>query len=100
ERPNLMCLFVLIDIRHEAQAIDMEFINWLGENDIPFSIIFTKSDKLKDTEAMHNVEKYKEKLLETWNALPEIFITSAEKNLGRKEVLEYISSINKEAGSI
>lgn len=100
ERPNLFCLFVLIDIRHEPQTIDLEFIDWLGENDIPFALIFTKSDKLKETEVAPKVENYKTKLLETWNALPEIFITSSAKNLGKSEILDYIDKINKEAGSM
>lgn len=100
ERPNLFCLFVLIDIRHEPQTIDLEFIDWLGENDIPFALIFTKSDKLKDTEVARSIENYKAKLLETWNALPEIFITSSPKNLGKNEILGYIGKINKEAGSM
>lgn len=94
KRPNLYNLFVLIDIRHEPQLVDLEFIEWLGINGVPFSIVFTKSDKLKPEEIEPNVQKYKETLLEKWNELPEIFITSAESFSGKSEILKYINNIN------
>lgn len=94
-RPNLYCLFVLIDIRHEPQPIDLEFIEWLGMSDIPFAIIFTKSDKLKPEEIEPTVQKYKDTLLENWESLPAIFVTSAPDFSGREEILGYINSINK-----
>ena len=94
KRPNLYNLFVLIDIRHEPQHIDLEFIEWLGINGVPFSIVFTKSDKLKPEEIEPNVQKYKEALLEKWNELPEIFITSASGFSGKSEILGYINHIN------
>lgn len=94
KRPNLYNLFVLIDIRHEPQLVDLEFIEWLGINGVPFSIVFTKSDKLKPEEIEPKVQKYKETLLEKWNELPELFITSAESFSGKTEILKYINDIN------
>ena len=84
-RKNLVNLFVLVDSRHSAQKIDLEFIEWCGENGIPFSIVFTKADKLKGNAATANVEKYKEELLKTWEDLPETYLTSAEKKEGGDE---------------
>jgi GTP-binding protein len=95
EREQLTNLFVLIDSRHEPQKIDLEFMEWLGENGVPFSIVFTKMDKQSVTRGNENVENYKAKLLESWEELPPIFLTSAEKFLGRDEVLNYIEGINK-----
>jgi len=95
EREALTSLFVLVDSRHEPQKIDLEFMEWLGENGIPFSIIFTKLDKLSTTKGKDNLSAYQQKLLETWEELPPIFVTSSEKNKGREEVLDYIESINK-----
>lgn len=92
-REQLTNLFVLIDSRLEPQKIDLEFINWLGENGIPFSIIFTKADKLGPMRLKENVENYKAKLLETWEELMPIFVTSSEKQTGRDEVLNYIEEI-------
>ena len=89
-------MFVLIDIRHDPQVIDREFIDWLGQSNIPFSIIFTKADKLGPVKAKMNAEAYMSKLEDTWEILPPYFITSAEKKLGRDEVLDYIDRINKE----
>ena len=86
----------LIDIRHDPQVIDREFIDWLGQSNIPFSIIFTKADKLGPVKAKMNAEAYMSKLEDTWEILPPYFITSAEKKLGRDEVLDYIDRINKE----
>ena len=95
KRKQLISAFVLIDIRHEPQPIDLDFMQWLGENMIPFSIIFTKADKLKPNAIKTHVEDYKLKLLETWEEMPTYFITSSTKKLGQKEVLQYIDSINK-----
>ncbi len=94
-REQLSNLFVLIDCRHEPQKIDVEFLSWLGENGIPFSIVFTKADKLSYSRLRENVEAYQQKLLETWEELPPIFVTSTEKKNGREELLDYIDSINK-----
>ena len=95
QRENLQCLFVLIDSRHEAQEIDLNFMEWLGLSQIPFSIVFTKTDKLKPSELEENLNKYKEKLLETWEELPPVFITSAETGEGTTEILDYIGNVNK-----
>lgn len=96
QREQLVNVFVLVDIRLEPQKIDLEFIDWLGVSGIPFSIVFTKADKLSATKANQNVEAYKQKLLETWEELPPMFLTSAEKKQGRDEVLDYITAINQE----
>ena len=95
-RQALVSLFVLIDCRHEPQQIDLEFMEWLGENEIPFAIVFTKADKLSKSKLTINVDNYKQKLLETWAELPPIFVTSAEKGLGEAEVISYIEGINRE----
>lgn len=95
QREQLVNVFVLIDVRLEAQKIDLEFINWLGSSSVPFAIVFTKADKLGPVKAQANVEAYKKKLGETWEELPPIFLTSSEKKIGRDEVLGYIDSINK-----
>lgn len=94
-REELTCLFVLIDCRHDPQPIDIEFMEWLGENGIPFSIIFTKIDKLSKSRLSENLKAYRDKLFETWEELPPIFITSSEKGQGRAELLGYIDQINK-----
>ena len=94
-RKNLVNLFVLIDVRHTPQKIDIEFIEWCGENGIPFSIIFTKSDKLKPNAVLKNVENYKNELLKTWEGLPEIYITSAEKKEGTEAILSFIAKTNE-----
>lgn len=95
EREALTCLFVLIDSRHEPQKIDLEFMEWLGENGIPFALVFTKTDKLSRSKCVENINRYKEELLKTWEELPPVFETSSEKKLGRTEILDYIESINK-----
>ncbi|NCT17623.1 MAG: YihA family ribosome biogenesis GTP-binding protein [Flavobacteriaceae bacterium CG_4_8_14_3_um_filter_34_10] len=95
QREQLVCAFVLIDSRHEPQVVDLEFLEWMGENDIPFGIIFTKADKVKPKALERNIETYKVKLLETWTEIPTYFITSATNNLGREELLKYIDHINK-----
>ncbi|WP_046743739.1 ribosome biogenesis GTP-binding protein YihA/YsxC [Kordia zhangzhouensis] len=97
KRRQLVCGFVLVDIRHEPQKIDMEFMQWLGENQIPFCIIFTKADKLRPSQIDKHIAKYREKLLEdVWEEMPQYFITSSSKAMGRDEVLEYINQINEE----
>jgi len=94
-REQLTCLFLLIDSRHEPQKIDLEFIEWLGENGVPFAIVFTKLDKLTHAIGKSNIQAYKNKLLEQWEELPVIFQTSSEKGLGKIELLGYIEGINK-----
>ena len=96
QREQLVNVFVLVDIRLEPQQIDLEFIDWLGQSGVPFAIVFTKADKLTANKANQSVEAYKKKLLETWEKLPPVFLTSAEKKLGRDEVLDYIEQINRE----
>ena len=96
QREQLINVFVLIDIRHDPQTIDVEFINWLGQSSIPFSIVFTKADKLGTQRCAANAANYMKKLEETWEELPPYFITSAEKKIGRDEVLDYIDQINKQ----
>ncbi|TXG38581.1 ribosome biogenesis GTP-binding protein YihA/YsxC [Seonamhaeicola maritimus] len=93
-RQQLVCGFVLIDIRHKPQPIDQEFMQLLGENGIPFSIIFTKADKLKPKAIDNYVNDYKTILLETWEEMPRYFITSSSKGIGKDDVLEYIDSLN------
>ena len=92
-REQLVCLFVLIDCRHEAQKIDLEFMRWLGENGIPFAIVFTKGDKVGRVRLAENVQAYKERLLEDWEELPPVFVTSSETKSGREELTEYIEGI-------
>ncbi|MDR1592375.1 MAG: ribosome biogenesis GTP-binding protein YihA/YsxC [Prevotellaceae bacterium] len=92
-RTQLVNLFVLIDSRLEPQKIDLEFMEWLGISGVPFSIVFTKSDKQSNRRLMENLDVYKKKLLETWETLPPVFVTSAEKKTGREELLDYIDSI-------
>lgn len=94
-REQLTCLFVLLDCRHSPQKIDIEFMEWLGENGIPFAIIFTKTDKISKGRLAENTAVYKEKLLETWEELPPILFSSSEKKEGRDEILNYIEEINQ-----
>ncbi len=94
-REQLVSLFVLVDSRHEPQTIDLEFMQWLGENGIPFAIIFTKVDKLTRQQQQQNIDRYKDCLLEKWEELPPMFITSSEKNIGGEEILQYIETINQ-----
>ena len=94
-RQQLCNLFVLVDSRHAPQKIDLEFMNWLGEQQIPFSIVFTKADKQGRMRLQENVEAYKQVLLETWEELPPIFVTSSEKKEGGEELLAYIDEINR-----
>lgn len=95
DREAMTLLFVLIDCRHEPQKIDLEFFQWLGENGVPFSIIFTKADKLTKGALASNIEAYKKRLLEDWEELPPVFITSSETSLGREDILQYITQINE-----
>ncbi|MDO6819959.1 ribosome biogenesis GTP-binding protein YihA/YsxC [Zobellia sp. 1_MG-2023] len=95
KREQLVCAFVLVDIRHEPQKIDMEFMEWLGENGIPFCIIFTKADKLKPNAIEKNVNSYITELLNgVWEEAPKYFITSSSKGYGRDDVLDFIENIN------
>ena len=98
QREQLVNVFVLVDIRLKPQAIDLEFINWLGLSGIPFSIIFTKADKLAKTKTTAVASEWMKSLEETWETLPPYFITSSENKSGRDEVLDYIDSINKTIG--
>ena len=95
DREQMTCLFVLIVCRHEPQKIDMEFMQWLGENGVPFCMVFTKIDKLGPVRLKENIAAYKERMMETWEELPPIFETSSEKKVGRTELLDYIEMINK-----
>jgi GTP-binding protein len=90
KRENLYCLFVLVDSRHEPQKIDMEFINWLGEKEVPFALIFTKCDKLGKNKLAQNISAYKEELLKDWEELPPIFLSSAEDGTGKEDILSFI----------
>jgi GTP-binding protein len=99
ERPTLINLFVLIDSRHEPQKIDLEFMEWLGESGIPFSMVFTKIDKLKSNQLNKNLKIYNTKMLETWAELPMQFSTSAESGAGKAEILSYIGQINNKLQS-
>ena len=99
-RSQMTLLFLLIDSRHAPQKIDLEFIEWLGENGVPFAIIFTKADKLGLQRQRENVERYLARLSEQWEELPPHFVTSSEKGLGRDEVLGYIEQINKSLAQI
>ena len=94
ERKELVLLFVLLDCRHEPQKIDLEFIQWLGEEGVPFALVFTKADKLSKGRLAANVEAYKAKLREEWEELPPIFVPSSEERMGRDELLGYIEEIN------
>lgn len=96
-REQLICAFVLVDIRHEPQKIDLEFIEYLGESEIPFCIIFTKADKIGKNVIQKNVAAYKKNLLaNNWEEMPQYFVTSSESTLGKDEVLNYIDSVNQE----
>ena len=96
DRKNLVNLFVLVDSRHKPQKIDMEFMEWLGEAQVPFSIVFTKTDKLGTTKLKLAIDEYKEEMLKTWAEMPSYFITSAEKKSGRSELIEYLDELNQQ----
>lgn len=96
KRQQLVLGFVLIDCRHEPQPIDLEFMEWMGQSQIPFSIIFTKADKLKPNALTRNLEVYTQKMLETWEEMPQYFVTSSSNGDGRDELLGYINQINSD----
>jgi len=95
KRKQLVCSFVLVDSRHEPQKIDLEFMEFLGENGIPFCIVFTKTDKLNRSTLPKNIENYKKIMLNTWEELPPYFITSSTNKAGKEEVLKFIDNVNK-----
>jgi GTP-binding protein len=99
EREQMTNLFLLIDSRHEPQKIDMEFMEWLGENGVPFAIVFTKADKLGGGKLRMNINAYLKELKKQWEELPPYFISSSEDKTGRKEILDYIEQINKEVNN-
>ena len=94
ERKQLVCAFVLIDVRHKPQKIDLKFMQWLSENEIAFSIIFTKSDKQKLNAVEENIINYKKVMKETWEEMPDYFVTSSTKYIGKEILLNYIEKIN------
>lgn len=94
-REEMTCLFVLIDSRHEPQKIDLEFLSWLGEHEVPFAIVFTKADKLGVNALSRNIDDYKKVLLKYWDELPPVFITSSQNNTGKTELLDYIEDVNR-----
>ena len=96
KREQLVLAFVLVDIRHKPQPIDLEFMEWMGQNQIPFSIIFTKADKLKPKAIDRHIDDYKTIMLETWENIPSYFVTSSSKSIGKDDLLNYIESINEQ----
>ena len=94
QRKQLVNVFVLIDVRHEQQKIDREFVDWLGERNVPFTIVFTKADKLTPGKAKQNAAQWLDRLKDRWETLPPYYITSSEKKQGREELLNYIEEIN------
>ncbi|MDR2120372.1 MAG: ribosome biogenesis GTP-binding protein YihA/YsxC [Tannerella sp.] len=94
-REALTCLFVLIDCRHEPQKSDLAFMEWLGENGIPFAVIFTKADKIGKSRLQEHIRAYSEKMLESWEELPPMLASSAETRTGKDEILDYIDTINR-----
>lgn len=95
DREQMLNLFLLIDLRHDPQQIDLEFMEWLGENGVPFSIVFTKADKLPKGKVLGQAQHYMKRLLEQWEELPPYFITSSETAQGRDALLDYIEQINR-----
>lgn len=96
QRKSLMCIFVLIDVRLPPQEADMEFMHWLGEKQLPFAMVYTKSDKLSPPKRDKNIAYYKREMLKSWEFMPQYFISSAVENKGREELLNFIHEINKE----
>jgi GTP-binding protein len=94
ERENLINTFVLVDIRHSPQAIDLEFMEKLGVNGVPFAIIFTKADKLSKLQIENHINNYKTEMLETWEAMPQYFVSSASNGMGKEEITSYIDSLH------
>ena len=100
KRENLICTFVLVDSRHEPQKIDMLFMEWLGQNQIPFVIVFTKMDKLSSSQLNKNMSKYKAEMLKNWEDIPQTFRSSAESGLGKIEILKFIEQTNSSVKDI
>lgn len=98
ERSSLANLFVLIDCRHEPQKIDLEFMEWLGQSEVAFSLVFTKTDKLSKVKLTKSIQRYNKRLLEDWAELPVQFVSSAENGAGRTEILSYIHTVNQKIG--
>lgn len=98
KRKQLVLAFVLVDCRHEPQPIDLDFMQYLGENQIPFSIVFTKADKLKPMALQRNIDAYQTRLLEDWEEMPHYFVTSSSNSEGREDLLDYIDRLNEELG--
>jgi GTP-binding protein len=96
KREQMILAFVLVDCRLEPQPIDLEFMQWMGESQVPFSIIFTKADKLKPNALIRNIESYKQKMLEVWEEMPQYFITSSSSSDGRDELLGFLGNLNSE----
>ena len=96
-RPNLYCIFVLIDSRLDPQQIDLDFLNWLGKNGVPLAIIFTKADKQSYTKTQQSIQTFENALREAWEVMPDMFVTSSANKTGRGDVLEYINKINEQA---
>lgn len=94
QREQLVCSFILVDSRHEPQKIDLEFMQFLGENGIPFCIVFTKADKMGNTKLQKNLINYKNKILESWESVPTHFVTSSETSMGKEDVLKFIEQVN------
>ncbi len=95
KRETLMCVFMLVDCRHEPQENDLSFMEWMGEKEIPFVIVFTKLDKLTPSEKQNVIQAYKDKMLEEWETLPQDFLTSSQANEGRDEILNFIEEVNE-----
>lgn len=95
-RGNLMCIFVLVDATIEPKKIDLEFMNWLGENGLPFAICYTKTDRISRPKLQLSLEKIRAAVLESWNEMPQEFITSAETRLGKEAMLDFIEQVNKQ----
>lgn len=93
-RKNLMCTFVLIDIRHKPQTIDIEFMDWMGENELPFVIVFTKADKLPKTKVRKAINFYQNEMLKHWAGMPLHFVSSSEKEMGKEEILDFVEETN------
>lgn len=99
-RENLACVFLLVDSRHEPQQLDIAFMEWMGEEEVPFAVVFTKADKLGKTQIQSNVSKYKKVMLNTWEELPTMFITSSEEKVGGDDILEFIGNVNESIGEL
>ena len=99
-RPNLQCLFVLIDSRLEPQMIDLDFIHWVGKHEIPLVLVFTKADKQNLTQTTRSVDLFKETLSKEWEELPQYFISSAQSGLGKEEILHFIHDVNQNFNSL